>query len=197
MRVAALFLFAIPLGGIASSNELPGNWALDCTPLPKRHSVTGQLKLDSSSLTAHFNQFADHECQTINLNIDLQYQYTTGASFGEGTALDLMPISATMTLLNEEVVQYYNRNSICGFNDWIMNRAHDVSGATCPGFSAPARDQSIYDIFGIDGGQLRFGRFPGLGPVHEDARPRSLQSALMFHPAESGFRLVRSKHSSQ
>ncbi len=181
--ISILALMAVSLAGtpsFSSDNVLQGNWQAQCAPLPDRHSALGSLHLNEGTLTAHFVLFADKSCETQNLTIDMNSQYVVVNSPGIVRNIDLVPTSVQMTLLNPDVVQYYNKNQICNLSGWELNQPKDISGASCPAFHAPKNDQINYDIFQISAGTLRFGAFPNAGATIQEDRPADIQKSPEF-----------------
>lgn len=178
----ALAFFILTISLLASADEsITGTWKSNCIPLPKRHSIISTLTFSDTNVTATTQLFADSACATPNLVIVFEGNYQIGQLFGPGREFDFTPSAVTFTLLNPDVVQYYNANSGCGFSDWKLNETRNVSGKLCPSVQMPTVGLPGYDIMSIDRGSLRFGVFPqGALPSRPEERPRVLSPSIEY-----------------
>lgn len=149
-----------------------------------RHAISGLAWFDQSSGTAILELHPDKEnlcTDPPSLRMRLDFAYEIGDTFGKGKAIDLIPKSVQWTLLTSEVVEYYNKNSGCGFSDWKLNQSKNVSGKQCANYQTPTVGQKLFDIYSVEDQVLRFGGFPvNVSMTNESLRPTSFDSFVTF-----------------
>lgn len=179
--IAFTFLISFISTLAFADSSISGVWKSKCIPLPKRHSIISTLNFSDSVVTATTQLFADSACETMNLAINFEGDYQIGGAHGSGLEFDFTPTVVTFTLLNLDVVQYYNANLGCGFSDWKLNEVRNVSGKLCPSVQMPTVGLPGYDIVAINGDSLQFGVFPqGALPMNPRDRPFDPSPAIEY-----------------
>lgn len=149
--------------------------------MPKRHSITSEIRAVGSQISVETVLYADSGCQRLNLTIEYVANFSTGPDLVGGTALDLLPTKIMFTLPNAEVVSYYNANKSCGISDWVLDKPKNVSGKFCFPSLMPTVGQTGFDIFALKGGTLQFGVFPQAeSPRLPDERPPSVSDKIVY-----------------
>jgi hypothetical protein len=162
-------------------SALLGTWKSACTPLPKRHAIVTTLRFTETDLQSDVELYAEADCRTLNLRVEMISTYSTGRSFGEGFEFDETPHHVMLVLLRPELAEYYNRTDGCGLRDWVRRIPRDVSGRTCALSKMPNRGVNVFDLYRVDGDQLRFGEFPrSYSMIREDLRPTRLGNFQVF-----------------
>jgi hypothetical protein len=164
-----------------ASATLNGRFTSDCTPLPKRHSITSEIRAVGTQISAETVLYADSDCKRLNLTIEYVANFSTGPDLVGGIALDLLPTKIMFTLRNTDVVSYYNANNSCGVSDWVLDKPRNVSGKFCFPSLMPTVGQTGFDIFELKGGILQFGVFPQAeSPKLPDERPHSVSDKIIY-----------------
>jgi len=120
-----------------------------------------QVKFDGKgALTAAMGMFSDAACASKNFGIDLVGTYTIGndtTTPAGAKELDLIWSSVSLTISNADYVGTFNQHKFCGFEDFVVNVAKDVSTANCGEGNLPKANSTEYDIFKIEGSSLFLG----------------------------------------
>lgn len=140
----------------AMANVLEGSSRTECVFVPQKHSAINEIKFTKTFYTATTIMFSTQDCQTENLNVVVKGRFNTTRK----SDFFHTPETVEMTLRSQAVVDHYNKNSICGFSDWILGQSREVSGKFCNPYDMPKADQLSFDIFQLKDGYLSFGGFP-------------------------------------
>lgn len=153
------------------ASTIAGTWVTDCTPLIRRHSVISKLELSELELKANHYLFADRECSEPNLKMEYLGQYRR---YGKKFVWKLSKVD--LTLLRPEVVDHYNRNVLCGFNDWQLNTPKNIEGRFCDPNPTPSAKVAYKDQTQLTIKTLSFSFFP------EMPRNPSVPSTVLPNP---------------
>ncbi len=99
-------------------------------------------------------------------------------------AFDLTAVRVTETPLDESIVESFNDDAECGFTDWEVGVAKDITGIVCTPGEEPVRaGDKLYDIVGVQGDRLQTGFLPegdaSVGTTPEN-RPVALDDAITY-----------------
>jgi archaellin len=70
--------------------------------------------------------------------------------------IDVTHKSVMVTLKGQQTVDEFNSGKVCGFEDWALDTAKDVSGKVC-GDDGKTLDAPVFDIFDVVVSSLKFG----------------------------------------
>jgi hypothetical protein len=138
-------------GGIdaAPTPAIEGTWVQACTQMG-----TATFTIASGMMTSHVASFTDAACATESLDIDLTSTY---ALPGPATApagakkIDVTTESITFTPKAAATVAQLNAGMVCGFTDWALGTAKDVTGKNCPPLGMlPTQGTVAYNIYFVD-----------------------------------------------
>lgn len=132
--------------------------------------------MDTRDLVLDVNLFADGACAVPSLIMKISGIYATGGPTGPGYEIRISPKSVLLTLINPDVVSYYNAKKACGYSDWALNTEKDISGIECEPSVVPLIPEQVDDIYNVTNGVLRFGSFPLPSPT----TPISLSAKMSF-----------------
>ncbi|WP_374078933.1 hypothetical protein [Bdellovibrio bacteriovorus] len=155
MKNFILFVVTVTLVACAkeddSSEGLEGSWQTECSKSSSTSSISS-LSFSGGSFTGAALGYAGLTCSTPAIEMNITGSYIVGGVVKENPksyALDLTYGPTTMKALSQAQVDHFNTNSYCGFTDWTLNVAKDVSGLTCGGSQVAAVGKKYYDIFAI------------------------------------------------
>jgi hypothetical protein len=171
MRPAVFALLAACLGcaqivfadNSASTNDaqLTGLWSTGCwngdgTNLSFRNDAT----FDGAQYSLVAQTFVEPSCASPVFTTEERGSYSTGDAVQgpEGArALDVVLRASFLTLQAQEYVDYYNEHAYCGFRDWQLGVAKDITGLTCGANQYPAAGSRFYDFYAFNtvDGELR------------------------------------------
>ncbi len=181
MKKIIAFIFLTALPALASPN-LVGVWKTSCTRFTQ-HSYKATATFSNDKMIFIIRFFSDRGCVVNSITITYEGAYSIGQEFGGNTEINHVPSSVKYTLQLQDVVDRYNTlpTDGCGITDWHLDVPQEVSGHFCRPSYIPAPGQTIYDVFNIKGGTLRFGGMPEhFDMVSPDLRPRML-SLIRFN----------------
>jgi hypothetical protein len=153
-----LFALLLVAGSSAWADiSLNGTWKSECVPFGKnnRHGFIALLTFETSKLDVNFKMFADNQCSHENLV--MKYE---GAYASKNSDLDHIPNKVEMTILDQNVLDFYNANKGCGITGWKLIHAQSVSGRYCHPFQMPHKGKMFYDRYFRDGDKIQFGLIP-------------------------------------
>lgn len=105
--------------------------------------VLSESVFKSDSTWTHvFTAFEDDHCKKAYLYFTKIFSVKLSDK-----NLDLVLQSVLYTPLTNETVDALNLQSWCGFNDWKVNSAKEVTGLFCGDYQAPKVNDTIYTIF--------------------------------------------------
>ena len=171
----------------ASAPVLKVKWVSNCVPLP-RHSVISYLTFWQKKVEVKTELYSDHHCKVLNLKIDLIANYNLGKSLKNGRKFDYVPSSVMMTLVSDEVVNYYNENydQACYLSNWKLGIPKDISGKVCARIGIQEKHIQIYDLIFKSESHLQFGSFPNSGGgLVESDRPQMTNNSVIFRMKET------------
>jgi hypothetical protein len=156
MIAKSIFLIIGIMTTQAFANVLEGTWKTECVFIPKKHSAMNEIKFSMDRYIAKTTLFATLDCQTENLSVLVKgvFNNTKTSDFHH------VPDSVEMVLKSQAVVDYYNKNSVCGISDWLVGQSREVSGKFCNPYEMPKAEQMSFDIFQVKDSILSFGGFP-------------------------------------
>ncbi|CAE79148.1 hypothetical protein AB1A81_05685 [Bdellovibrio bacteriovorus] len=149
---------------------------------------TRKARYDGTNYVESVEVSADSYCNQPAYSIEEQGTYLVGDKLSGGLMrkLDRTLTSIKITPLSGLGVSNLNSGSVCGFTDWTINVAREVTGLYCNG-SVPPANTTYYDLYlifplSIDDpedpiakGDLNFGfRWGGNDGSTEETRPDSV-----------------------
>jgi len=168
-----------------SSANLIGTWLLSC-----QTSFTTSLVVDDTNYVATTSVYSDPACTAGTEYYTEVYSstYSIGSLFTSdnglaATQLNVEMVSIERTLHDAFWVQSYNAKSTCGYSDWALGVAKDITGRDCGtdvasctshgGSVCDAAGLVTYTSYGVDDSdtQLMFG-YPTTGKDGTTAQKR-------------------------
>lgn len=160
-----------------ASTSLDGIWRQPC-----QNATYNQEVFSGNQVTLAESHFEDALCQDPVLIFQNGGTYTT-----DGQQMDFTFTAVSISLQIPELVQDFNQRQVCGFSDWQVGIARDITGMQCALFTGnqlvqvPSVGDKRYGIFRIDeekeGDRLFLGR---LAPGHDALSPE--KRPLEFDP---------------
>ncbi len=162
---------------VLAKSDLTGKWITECN-VSGKHSFKATLTFQNNKENIDFKLFEDTTCKEHSLSVSYIASYITGAKFGEGKKFNSTPEKVQMTVHLQKVIDQFNRAETedgCGFKDWKLNVARDVSGKFCRPFKMPTVGKTVYDIYKLNLNSLVFGGLPlKWDMVDPTVRPKQL-----------------------
>jgi hypothetical protein len=164
------FLFACTKEELFPSSSLEGGvWKTACS-----YSASGSYQINSASFSGGgFTQssivHSGSGCATALARFDITGTYVVGSSLNGSNVypIDETLASMKLTVLDSSLLSSYNSATYCGYSDWAVGVAKDVTGRTCGSSVLPSVGSVNYDIYtiwpysipevGITQGTLNFG----------------------------------------
>jgi len=148
-----------------AAGELAGTWSTACI---SKERDSGEIESYSkktlvfteASMTTEMSDYdnTDTTCAGTPLySINETNTFTVGADVttpAGAKILDWTPSKVEATIKTAGAVNQFNGNAQCGFSDWTINVAKDVSTAACGG---QALNSAVYNIYDVDGTSLKTG----------------------------------------
>jgi hypothetical protein len=188
MNVVRIFfpILTLVLTVSAAQAALPsfdGTWLSNCYDEKGLHfqdtlTVKGH---DASDLV---RGFSDASCKTLSFAAEgketiqegKESEFAKGASEIDGTVSSL-----SLAYYDANVVDYLNKSSFCGLNNWKVGVMNDITGRKCAGVDMPKAGDRSYDILQVLGTTMRIGKrttqYDGTTP---EKRPRELDMAKAY-----------------
>lgn len=175
--VAAFLLSTTAMGG-----ELNGAWSTGCMD---DDGTQGNYTYTFSddSFTGVMTNYNDAECKQGILTFAIQASYVGGTEAPRAPAkiFDATVVSVTATLHDARYVDYFNQSTVCGFSDWALDVAKDLTGATCGDEKMASAGDKMYNIYAISGNQLTLGETTDeLDGKTPETRPTELDSTYVY-----------------
>lgn len=177
MRVSSILvsisMIFISACGSGISDDLVGSWASACTD-----SVIYRATFTESTFVATATPYSSTSCATVDsFRQTYTYTYSGGDDVDQpdgGKTFDYTVSKVEITPLTTTEANGRNSVTACGFSDWAVNVAKDItSGCGGPGSAG----ETTYDIYKVDNGRLFTGDLSGSYDGTSAAkRPRGFQS---------------------
>lgn len=142
----------------AEKTALEGVWKIGCNyDADDDIYETEELRFSGNGFSGNFVEFADASCSMKEYQFDISGSTLIGSEViltsGETVnKIDITFAKALVTLGTDDMVIGFNTESVCSNSNWQKNVAVDITN--CAFFEMP---EKIYDIFKIDGNNLKFG----------------------------------------
>lgn len=137
-----------------------GHWSTLC----QNGVLREQLYTAHSVLTIE-NFFSDRICQVPAVIFETagQIEYPATSTTGDIFPINFTYSSIKINLKQQSLVSDFNTRNVCGFSDWAIGKAREISGLSCALFSenpspVPEQGQSRYGIYSQRGQSLFYGR---------------------------------------
>ena len=162
-----------------STTELEGTWLSSC------YSGTGfyyisTVTVSGTSFVLKHEGHNDSNCSTDNythlwtyssLSIGDGVTYESGTKTGAYFSMILSSVTETMNSSYDAT--YANNNSYCGYSDWELNVAKDISGKTCVGTTIISANTKLLSLYKNESSNtIRLGSFN----IESDGYPSSVSS---------------------
>lgn len=149
--IVAMMLAACAKEGDSASESLEGSWETECAK-GSSTSVIFSLSFNGGSYGGIGRIYEGLTCSTPSFELSIAGSYSVGGLVKDDPqayALDLTYGATMVKPVLQSTVDSFNTTSYCGFTDWALNVAKDISGVTCSGTQTPAVGTKYYDIFAI------------------------------------------------
>lgn len=165
-----------------AGGELVGTWSFStCGSTKFRRTLTAT----SSAFLwrSYWYDDTDSACATPFVQLTVNESYSVG---GAGTLvptaheIDIRTEGTTLTLSDAGSVADANSSAWCGYTNWKVNVAQDVTGAYCDPDTYWSVGHMQYDLYQVDGNRLFFGD-PATGPGSSDGtRPNQIKTTAWY-----------------
>jgi len=147
-----------------TTTELEGTWIASCYQSGSYYIVT-TYSIAGTDLVKKVEYHSDSSCSTDYS----MYEYTLGSlamgdkatysDGGRGYRFSHNVVSSKYTPQVEANVSGKNSSSWCGYSDWALNTAKDITGKTCGSSTHSAAKTTIFGLYKLLGNNLKFGAF--------------------------------------
>lgn len=106
-------------------------------------SAVKDLLLREETMETVQTVYSDLNCERPSYDFSFSgpYDYDPLTGF-----LNYSYASIKLQALDPQVVEQFNESALCGFNDWVLNKAKEVTGLDCGGQLIPARNTEAFDL---------------------------------------------------
>ena len=149
----------------SSTTELEGTWITSCTLDSDNYSHLYKIVVTGTDVVETDEVHSDTSCSTdawkweytySSLTIEDEVTFTDGTK-GHKYSLNIQ--SSNFTVQTSAGVSSLNSSSTCGYNDWVINTAKDLSGITCGSATHPAKNTTGRGLYNLVGNNAFFGGF--------------------------------------
>jgi len=157
----------------AFQKEVQGTWLSECAYDDELHyTETYIFEKTVISLITHF--YSDNKCT----NIAGTEKYTgsfdiTSAEQKDIRNIDILVDNVTLTANSDAFVQQFNGKSYCGYADWTINKAKDVTGKNCDSETYFIKGTRLYGILRFSGDSSKSKFFASDLDESLDHRPKT------------------------
>ena len=148
-----------------TTTELEGAWQTSCYLFSADNlSYVTTISVTGTNLEIKDESHDDSSCNTDNgtlvasfssLSIgEEELSFSSGAT-GHKFTMNLASFKYTPETAAD--VSYVNTNSICGYSDWALNTAKDITGKTCGSLTIPVANTTYLSIYKLVGNNLYLG----------------------------------------
>lgn len=178
--IIALSIFCANIGferlAVANTEILQGVWAQECKTKKQK-----QEEFSGNKVTLRELYFSGQDCSgEIILEVA-----STGEYFLDAEKMENMDFRFESVLFIPRVsaiANQFNQKQLCGFTDWTVSQAKDVSGLVCDLFppakplKVPSNGEMRYGIYSIDANKLYLGKLTReWNATRPELRPRELE----------------------
>ena len=158
----SLLFFILLSVSIWGAPVIEGIWTTDCSPFG-RHAIIATINIEKDSYKLVAKLFEKEGCGVHTVRSELDATYNVGKFHNNAYEFNHSPKRIEMMIKRPDVVLHYNKNKICGFNNWELEVEKSIEGASgCIGFNPPFVNTEYYDLFRVLYGELSFTWFPSL-----------------------------------
>jgi hypothetical protein len=160
--------------GEVSLSSLEGAvWGNSCAPDMSTGSYDLLLQFSAGTYLVYNRFYSDSGCASLSHRATLNGTYSMS-----GQNIDLTTTTSSMTMLTAAQVTIANNTAYCGFTNWVINVAKDVTGLDCGDWSFNPAGMTFYDIWKVEGNFFYMGAsdytYDGLTPA---TRPITFSSS--------------------
>lgn len=185
MRTSWVFAVMVAVFGwqAYSIPSLEGTWITPCDTDQQSQQV---LTFHGNALSTQVRQAADASCATVRQIITAEGTFSIGLQssvVAEAFDSEFTVSRILLTVLDSEEIPSINHASACGYNDWAVGVAKDVTGKDCGGGALmPKAGEQRYDILRFLGSDhyltgKQTTQFDGLSAAN---RPRELDTQKVY-----------------
>ena len=143
----------------SSTTELEGTWVKSCDGGSYYRSTTFYYRdtvvVSGSNVTWKEEAHNDSNCSSDNYTRD--WTYSNGLSIGDavtyesgtntGAYFSMIFSGATETPNSSYDITWVNDNSYCGYSDWELNVAKDITGKTCGSSTIVSANTKLLSLY--------------------------------------------------
>ena len=184
---------AINFASVAAlASPFDGTWNSNCysqSAQGQTEYAKDQLTVSGTAMGVDSAIYSDSSCgqsaiATIHTGETIALSPSTTGTAGVQN-VDLQLTGLTLTFHDSTYIEYMNTESFCGYSNWAVDQAQDVTGKSCGGQTMPSAGTQNYDIMGVGtDGNLYMGlvttTLTGASP---DKRPTALDTSIIYSKA--------------
>lgn len=160
MKNVLLLLTSLLVVSCAKLEELPFTdaklegplWATSCYSDTNGNYTKSSVRLSGGSYRHQATLYSDGSCSTPTADLIEIGSYQIGEAVVEGSMtykLDRTYSSFKLKPRQPSLASGFNSQNFCGFNTWLLNVEHDVTGLTCGSSLMPNAGEKFYDVYVI------------------------------------------------
>ena len=146
----------------STNTELEGTWLTSCSSsgsFYKIYTITVTstdvvLKIESHTDSSCSTDFAMWEDTYDSLSIGDEVTFSDAT---KGHKFTLEVVSFKLTPQTASVVSALNTDNSCGYSDWTLNTAKDITGKTCSSTAYDVANTSVQGLYNLVGNNLFLG----------------------------------------
>ena len=136
-----------------STTELEGTWVASCFSSGSYYKID-TVTVSGTGMVYKSEMHADSSCSTDNNTQEWTYSSLSigdAVTFESGTKtgayFSMIRSGATETPNSSYDVTWVNDNSYCGYSDWELNVAKDITGKTCVGTTIISANTKLLSLY--------------------------------------------------
>ena len=145
-----------------TTTELEGTWVTNCYASGSSYYIQTVI-VSGTDISKKKEQHTDSSCSTDYVLWEDTYDSlsigdeVTFSDATKGHKFTLEVVSFKLTPQTASVVSALNTDNSCGYSDWTLNTAKDITGKTCSSTAYDVANTSVQGLYNLVGNNLFLG----------------------------------------
>ena len=145
-----------------TTTELEGTWVTNCYASGSSYYIQTVI-VSGTDISNKKEQHTDSSCSTDYVLWEDTYDSlsigdeVTFSDATKGHKFTLEVVSFKLTPQTASVVSALNTDNSCGYSDWTLNTAKDITGKTCSSTAYDVANTSVQGLYNLVGNNLFLG----------------------------------------
>ena len=145
-----------------TTTELEGTWVTNCYASGSSYYIQ-TIIVSGTDISKKKEQHTDSSCSTDYVLWEDTYDSlsigdeVTFSDATKGHQFTLNVVNLKLTPQTASVVSALNTDNSCGYSDWTLNTAKDITGKTCSSTTYDVANTSVQGLYNLVGNNLYLG----------------------------------------